>query len=181
MKILPALLACASMMVAAPAVASSDGALGHSSSGTFTVTATISPATTDNVRVFGLDDFSFSGSEGGSINSQEKPFCIIRTPSGGGVGVTISSFDAPAAGSPFVVKTPGGAGEIQLTIALYDAGQQIYFPVTQGAPTSVQAASACTEVAGDPALGLMAIQLLNTSSANPGNYSNSFLITVAPE
>jgi hypothetical protein len=165
--------------LAAPAGASSDGALGPTSNGTFSVTATIGPAVTDDVQVYGLNDFAFAGNEGDTINNQEQPFCIIRTPGGGQVTLTISSFTNAGAG--FYVRTPGGANEIQMLVSIYDQGDAVYYPLTESLGMTLQVTDACTDSGADPAVQLLSISLLNTNNAVAGNYSNSFLVTVAPQ
>lgn len=163
-------------LLAAPAAASSDGTLGPTSTGSFNVSATISPSPVDEVQVFGLDDFSFAGTEGqSSIDSQTKSFCVIRE-TGGTVGLTISSFDA--ADTYFRVKTPGGADEIQMLFTFHHTGTPSGVTLTEGTEELFPAEATCTDGVTPIAL---AISLLNTGSAAAGNYSNSFLVTVAPK
>ena len=168
-----ALLAAA---LASPALAASDGTLGPTSTGTFTVQASISADAADDVHIYGLEDFAFSGNEGGTIDGQAKIFCMIRTPDNGDVDVTITSFDA--ADTYFRVRTPGGADEVQMLLNIFSSITAQFYLMTEGTPETIPVEDNCNE-AGTPQFQL-SISLLNTATANPGNYSGSFLVTVAP-
>jgi len=175
MRALRASLAIIAFSLATPAVASSDGTLGPTSNGTFTVSVAISPTAIDNVRVYGLDDMSFSGTEGQTIDSSGQQFCITRE-TGGQIGLTISSFDA--ADTYYRVKKAGGADEVQMLFHVFpwvgtDAA------MVEGAEQVFDASDVCTE--GNSGFFNLSVSLLNTATAVAGNYSNSFLVTVAPK
>lgn len=171
------------MTLAAPALASSDGTLGPTSSGSFTINATVSQAATDNVQVFGLDDLSLfleQGSipgEAGTFDSQ--PFCIIRSPSGGNVNITISSFDA--ADTAYLVKSAGGASQVALNMQINNNNDGVGYVQPEGMPIlDVPVSSSCSDVLGDPTSLEMFVIAAGEVTADPGIYSGSFLVTVAP-
>lgn len=181
MKTLTASVAIVAWTLAAPALAASDGVLGPTSSGSFTVNATVSQATSDNVQVFGLDDYSLSWIEGVAGDSETHSFCIIRTPAGGTVSITISSFDA--ADTTYLVKTPGGGDQVTLTMSIESLSDGVPFDPAEGTPfPGVQVSSSCNDIAGDATSQTLEVA---TATAIPegsaGIYSGSFLITVAPD
>lgn len=175
MRALQTTLALIAFTLAAPAVASSDGTLGPTSNGTFTVSVAISPTAIDNVRVYGLDDISVAGTEGQELENGAQQFCITRE-TGGQIGLTISSFDA--ADTYFRVKKAGSVDEVQMTVHVFpwvgtDAA------MVEGTEQVFDASATCTE--GNSGFFNMSLVMLNTATAAPGNYSNSFLVTVAPK
>lgn len=183
MKTLTASMTILAMTLAAPALASSDGTLGPTSSGSFTINATVSQAATDNVQVFGLDDLSLfleQGSipgEAGTFDS--KPFCIIRSPSGGNVNITISSFDA--ADTAYLVKSAGGASQVALNMQINNNNDGVGYVQPEGMPIlDVPVSSTCSDVLGDPTSLEMFVIAAGEVTADPGIYSGSFLVTVAP-
>lgn len=184
MKTLTASVAILAMMLAAPALASSDGTLGPTSTGSFTVNATVSQPTTDNVQVFGLDDFSLSPEQGsvpgeaGTFDS--KTFCIIRSPSGGNVSIQILSFDP--ADTSYVVKTPGGGNQIELSLHITNNSEgMVYQPVYPLPVSDVPVSSTCNDVAGDPTALELSVVTAGEVTGAPGIYSGAFLITVGPQ
>ena len=171
------------MALAAPAVASSDGVPGPTSSGTFTVTATVTEEATDDVHVYGLGDLSLffaPGAIAGTAGTFDgEPFCITRSPSGGDVNLTISSFDA--ADTEFVVKTPGGANQAYFYIRIDNTsnGGEFFDPIDGTQFSAVPVSASCSDVLGEPGTLRMEAVLSGTATV-PGVYSGSFLLTVAP-
>lgn len=173
-----ALLAAA---ITVPAFASSDGTPGASSSGTFTVTATVGPAAPgDTVHVFGLDDFSLSWAQGSSGDAEEHSFCIVSSnPAGGQVSITVSSFDAADTG--FVVKEPASATQIPLFVGVVSNSQGLGHPMIEGTPVpGFTIAGSCTDSPVDPNAFILQVNTDDGASAGQGTYFGSFLITVAP-
>lgn len=167
-----ALLATA---LSTPASAATDGTLGPTSTGTFNISATMSPAPTPNVHVFGLDDFAFTGTVGENLNAQSDRFCVVRD-NGGLVGLTISSSDA--ADSDFRVKTPGGASTIVFGV-IVDTTAGTMIEMNEGVESQFIAAGECLDNGVDG--WLLSLNPIGYGGPGDGSFSNQFIVTVSPK
>ena len=173
---LPA-LALAAASLAAPALASTDGMYGPTSTGSFNVSATISPPFFDNVHVYNLQDFTFNGTTGSPLMGQTKSFCVIRQ-NGGMVGLTIYS---GMMDPDFLIRDPMGPmgmNSTNLTMAVSVGGSGA-LPLSHGVEQTFTAPGMCDPMS--MTLSSLQIDVPNAASVAQGNYSGSFLINVAPK
>jgi len=169
-------------LLAAPAAASIDGTVGTTSNGSFNVTAAVSTPPQDTVQVYNLFDLSFifssADSEGFGSNMQ---FCLVRLPNGGNVGVTVSSI--AAGDTDFLIHEASTANTIQLAMTLDSDADGIAFsgsPLVEGTQQTFFAPSACDPGQGKNASLLVAPAPRFGVPFVAGSYSNTFLISVAP-
>jgi hypothetical protein len=167
-------LAIIAVTLAAPALASTDGMYGPTSSGSFDVQATISPPFFDNVHVYNLQDFTFSGTEGSSFMSQTKSFCVIRQ-CGGLIGLTIYS---AMMDMDFRVREPMGMNSIPLTLTVTVSGgsQSV---MSQGVEQTFTAPADCSPMS--MTLSNLQIDVPTAATAPQGYYTGTFLVNVAPK
>ena len=169
---LPA-LAVLAVALSAPALAMTDGTYGPTSSGSFNVSATISPPFFDNVHVYNLQDFTFSGYEGDSFMSQTKSFCVIRQ-NGGMVGLTVYS---GMMDPDFRIKTMGmDYLPLTLTVSVGGGGPS---SLSQGVEQTFTAPAACDAMSMTQSSLMVDVQ--NEAAAAQGYYAGTFLINVAPK
>lgn len=166
-------LAFVAVTLTAPALASTDGTYGPTSTGTFNVTAAIAPAGTDNVQVSGLDDFTFMGTEGMGIMGQTQQFCLIRQ-DGGPVNVTIS--DSTPGDMVYRVAQVMGMNYVGLTLAVTVNGGMQAVMSDQGTQTFT-APALCDMMS----FSSLQIDVPNGDMAAVGNYSGTFTVLVAPQ
>ena len=121
MKTLSVSLAILSLGTSGAAMAATDGALGATSTGSFTTTLNVVPPTGTQVQVLGLDDVDF-----GTVNtsltlgtdigtSPMQAFCLNRSDSGP-VRVSFSQLGVGAGNS---LRLIGPVGQIPLTLGLF--------------------------------------------------------------
>lgn len=172
------LITSASLLAAtltAPASAATDGTPGTTSTGTFNVSATMSLPPAVNVHVFGLDDFSFTGTVGVPLDGQSDRFCAIRD-NGGFVGLTISSSDA--ADTDFRVKTPDGTSTIVFGV-IVDTTAGTMIEMEEGVESQFIAAGECVDNGIDG--WLMSFVPIGYGGPGDGSFSNQFIVTVSPK
>ena len=177
--IMPRTIAGLALLLAAPATAQTDGTLGPTSSGSFTINAIYTQPPVDNVQVYGLDDVTFNEELGNLVlPSQQMIFCMIRESNGGNVGVTVTSTDAADTEFKLTSADPMLGGHLLLDLELQTQG---------GAPVALahnvesvfSVPAACME--GDAALDSRLDITINGNPTFPETYSKTFLISIAPK
>ena len=164
-----------------PAIASTDGSLGTTSNGSFNVNAVISTPPVDNVQVTGLNDITFTGTtEDVSMPSQFNIFCIVRQPGGGNVGVTVSSI--AAGDTSFLVRSSAPGGDTIPLVLFMQTMAGVFAPLTEGTEATFAVPSTCSE-SDSSQYARMEIYLGdgNQLSFAPGNYSATYLVSIAPK
>ena len=178
------IMASVALLLAAPAMAQTDGMLGPSSAGTFTVNATYTAAPVDNVQVFGLDNIAFNETFDPSNANHpvdEMRFCMIRESSGGNVGVTVFGESTPEnVDMGFAVHNNdlGNPGSVALDMLILPPGGTFTF-LQQGMETQFLVPATCSEM--DPTQYSVLRIAAYTYPAQAGAYSNTFTVLIAPK
>ena len=178
------IMASVALLLAAPAMAQTDGMLGPSSSGTFAVNATYTAAPVDNVQVFGLDNINFNETFNLSdvrFPVDEVRFCMIRESNGGNIGVTVFGTVTPEnVGLGFAVHNNdlGNPASVQLDMSLLPPGGT-FTGLVQGEESLFVVPATCSEA--DPNQFSVLRVRAATYPEQAGAYSNTFTVLIAPK
>jgi spore coat protein U-like protein len=168
-KVQAAALAAAMLLwlCAVPAVAATQGQLGHTSSATIELSLTIQPL----IRVSGVQDIELSADQGETMEGS-TPVCV------GGTYEGEYSIEAQGSDSDFLLQS--GEDSLAYEVSYSDASGEVDMQPSVDADGRPLASDIeCAE--GANALLTVSVDGAQTNAAAPGVYSDTLTLMVSPE